>query len=196
MLYFSSPFTSPLHLSTSAHTEHITLHSRKGTCSGAKDLSSIQAPHLQLDFQCLQVNSPTGPVTSSSKEKTISSSLGWAHPSSATSALLLLILSGLRKWTRWTHMYAWLIKGSPTPVLPWLSTLSSPGSPPPSSPAPPVCSFPIPSVIFHKTLSLSPSNPSLPLHPFYLPSRQLQSLLHPACQCSWFSKLTGHTALL
>lgn len=180
---FSSK-SSPFLLSTSTDAVHITLHSSKGTCSfGAKSLSSIPAPSVTW-FPVSEVNSPTVPVSSSSKKKTVSGQRGWAHPLSATPVPLLLSLRGLRQWTQWPHTQAWLSKCSPTAILPWLSTS-------PSSPAPPVCSFP-------KSFSLSqfPLNSSFPLPPFYLPSRQLQSHLQPACQCSQFSKLAGHTALL
>lgn len=67
------------------------------------------------------------------------------------------------------------------PVLPWLSTTF------PSSSS---C------VLFPQFLqSLTVSFKSFLPH-FYLPSRQLQSRLQPACQCSQFSKLAGHCPAL
>lgn len=179
---FSSK-SSPFLLSTSTDAVNITLYSSKGTfSSGAKSLSSIPAPSVTW-FPVSEVNSRTVPVSSSSKKKTVSGQLGWAHPLSATPALLLLSLSGLRSGPGGLTHKPGLVNA---PL-----TSSSPGSPPPSSPAPPICSVPS-----SFSLSQFPSNPSFPLLPFYLPSRQLQSRLQPACQCSQFSKLAGHTALL
>lgn len=118
---FSSK-SSPFLLSTSTDAVHITLYNSRGTfSSGAKSLSSIPAPSVTW-FPVSEVNSPTVPVSSSSKKKTVSGQLGWAHPLSATPALLLLSLSGPRQWTRWTHTQAWLSKCSPTTILPWFST--------------------------------------------------------------------------
>lgn len=108
-------------------------------------------------------------------------SLGWAHSLSAAPAILLLSLSGLRQWTRWTHTQAWLSKCSPTTVLPWLSTTF------PSSSS---CVL-FPQFLQSPTVSFKSFLPH-----FYLPSRQLQSRLQTACQCSQFSKLAGHCPAL
>lgn len=122
------------------------------------------------------MNSPTVPVSSSSKKTT-----HWVGLTPYLQLLSFHFSSSVGSGSGpggLTHKPSLV---TTVPVLPWLSTTF------PSSSS---CVF-FPQFLQSLTVSFKSFLPH-----FYLPSRQLQSRLQTACQCSQFSKLAGHCPAL